>query len=159
MKISNHKPIKSIPETKNAVYCLCDSDGIVVYIGMTSNTKNRFQSYNAGNAHGNTALEEWICQNNIYAGIYYDGDDYKDVERNLIKENKESLFNLIDGGDQGWRMHTRKPWSYGKGKKCPTTIYSMAYRNVFGMTDFIKSFNVQRQPVRCRLVRRSGRAW
>jgi hypothetical protein len=94
--------------------------GDPVYIGMTKNPTTRMDNYRNIVRCRNKRLANWLSKNKAGFVILYEGKDYKRKEADLIRENHQSLFNLVRGGDQNWRTHRRKPWMAKTGIRCPS---------------------------------------
>jgi len=91
-----------------------------VYIGMTKNASLRMDNYRNPKRCKNKRLAEWLAVNDAGFVVLYEGVEYKAKEAELIEATAGTLFNLVRGGDQNWRVHRRKPWMAKTGVKCPS---------------------------------------
>ena len=94
----------------------------VVYVGKSINFKARIESHRY--SQKNAVLSEWMAGHEWEAVILEaNPEDMNTAEKTWIKHfGKKRLFNMVDGGDQNWRHHARKPWMAGQNIHCPSDI-------------------------------------
>lgn len=114
--------MKKLSETM--IYAICEKETrTIVYVGKTTNIKNRIQCYLYPNSCKNVELREWLKMKEwVLETLEVNPSDLSLAEISWIKTCKGNLFNLDHGGDQNWREHNRLPWMASKGIKCPSDI-------------------------------------
>ena len=116
------KPMSDAPKSA-MVYGLCLDDGVIRYVGMTTNARNRFRAYRCHNFSGNDALRSWLEAHKgsvRYIELHSGIEQLAENERAWIKRLRPQLFNIVNGGVQSWRTNDRKPWSASRGVLCPS---------------------------------------
>jgi len=94
----------------------------IVYVGKTKNFGQRFESYRY--SPHNAPLAKWMGENEWGLEVLEaDPDDLSRAEKLWIgKFNLNDIFNMVGGGDQVWRNHSRTPWMARTGILCPSDL-------------------------------------
>jgi hypothetical protein len=131
------------------VYVIADNLGIPVYVGKSRDISKRIGMYRRNKETHNKSLKDWIDKNKRTAKIYiYYCADYDDVEKEIIKENHKSLFNISHGEEARWyegNAKVKKPWVGMRGKTCPSAMYKRQLQSRFGTESRIKFCNEMKQ--------------
>ena len=108
---------------KIVIYGIQDLSGNLVYVGKTKNFQNRSQNYLYPSGCHNSALKNWLLSNRWEFIILEENPIDLDIAEKLyINKHKSTLFNMVNGGEQNWRHHTRMPWMARIGVKCPSDM-------------------------------------
>jgi len=131
MEATKYRKLRQAKEVKHSVIygIVGDEDLEIVYIGKTTNFYKRFENYLYYKPK-NSALAEWMSKNGWHIIILESNPpDMNYSEKTWIKKLKPQLFNMVDGGDQNWRHHDRKPWMAGRNIKCPSDSLLLLLQN------------------------------
>ena len=125
--------------SKNIIYGIADKNNTIVYVGKTKHFDKRKLCYTNANSCHNVLLKEWLEGNEWHFIILEENPtDINESEKYFIKKYKETLFNMVSGGDQNWRSHKRDPWMAKTGVLCPSGL-CLRYLNNRGNYKTIKN--------------------
>lgn len=124
-KISDLPPISG-----SCIYAICDTNDIPIYVGKSKNLRKRIEPYLYPESCHNSLLRAFLLSNDLIVKVLeYNPQDINTAEKFWIKKHKKTLLNLVGGGDQNWRHHTRKPWMANQSIKCPSDMLLRYLKN------------------------------
>ncbi len=115
---------------KPCIYAILDVNDIPVYVGKSKNLRKRIDVYFYPNSCHNSLLRDFLLSNDLVIKVLeYNPPNLNAAEKFWIKKHKKTLLNLVGGGDQNWRHHTRKPWMANQSVKCPSDMLLRHLKN------------------------------